>query len=135
MYKECRQWGCATFPSSIPVLSLLADKKLRNLDILRNIASDPDAWILRADENLNRPLQPPPRGEGLEGVRAEVMKLTQGDDGEWMETAVSASGSIREGALGPLGDLPLFLQHVALMRELDEHRDKASWGHSGRLHC
>ena len=52
-----------------------------------------------------------------------MTRVTQGPDGGWIETPVSSSGSPRRVGT-PLGDLPLFLQHVAPMRELDEHRDK-----------
>ena len=108
-----------------------ADKKLRHLDILRNIASDPDAWVTRDGDLRTQQRQ---QQQASTGAGTSEVQLVQpgAAEGEWEpvvqpggggNSSASASSLPGGGGLG-LDELQLFLQHVALMRELDDLKDK-----------
>jgi len=91
---------------------------------LHNVASDPDSWCSR-DGDLRT--QQRRQAESSSGAGAsEVVSVEWNEEArEWVEKPASASAaSAVTGGSGGLGDLPLFLQHVALMRELDDLKDK-----------
>ena len=120
-------------PAPCPSAPPSADKKLRHLDILHNIASDPDAWVTRDGDlrTQKRQQQQASTGAGT----SEVQLVQPGDtEGEWepVQPGGNSSASPLSGGgwLG-LDELQLFLQHVALMRELDDLKDKVG----GRREC
>ena len=113
----------------------VADKKLRHLDILHNIASDPDAWVTRDGDLRTQQRQ---QQQASTGAGTSEVQLVQpgAAEGEWEpvvqpggggNSSASASSLPGGGGLG-LDELQLFLQHVALMRELDDLKDKVGSG-------
>ena len=107
----------------------IPEKKLRHLDILHNIASDPGAWQSRDGDLRSQQRQ---QAESSTGTGAsQVVQVSQDlESGAWVEASAPATPSARAGGLG---DLPLFLQHVTLMQELDDLKDKVLGGKQRRV--
>ena len=112
----------------LPLCPSVADKKLRHLDILHNIASDPDAWVTRDGDLRTQQRQ---QQQASTGAGTSEVQLVQpgAAEGEW-EPVVQPGGNSSASTFSPgggglgLDELQLFLQHVALMRELDDLKDK-----------
>lgn len=100
-----------------------ADKKLRNLDILHNIASDPEGWCSR-DSDLRSRQKSQVEGSSGSGSNTVVPVEWDTDSSTWVDASSSITFTETGSGFGGLGDLPLFLQHVSLMRELDDLKDK-----------
>ena len=88
------------------------------------MASDPESWCSRDGDLRSQQRQ---EAESSSGSGESQVASVEWDEASkaWVELpASSAVAPPGTSAPGGLGDLPLFLQHVALMREMDDLKDK-----------
>ncbi|GAX75618.1 hypothetical protein CEUSTIGMA_g3062.t1 [Chlamydomonas eustigma] len=106
-----------------------APKKLRNLDILHSVAGDPDSWASRDGDLRNTAKgfssQDLISASGGTGRGLAEVEMLDGEERPLQSEPSPGMNSTAGGGVSGLGQLPWFLQHVSLMRELDELKDNA----------